>query len=153
MTGRVWSIAIGRSTSVRSLSGLSALPMSPQVTLIGHTQSASGHFQCQRPVKDRHCMLSATTDRTQDPSVRSLTERFQRSFSATGRVRSSLTGHWDRTLEPSVRSLCDQCPVHSMRPYLFGAGRRWHRRTVRTLCVDTPLVKFRSLLASVTSPS
>ena len=60
---------------------------------------------------------SGPIDRTLKPSVQSLTERFQRRFSATGRVRSSLTGlsqrpvasghakNTDRTLGPDAQVL------------------------------------------------
>ena len=38
------------------------------------------------------------TDRTQDSSVRSSTERFQSGETATGRVRWQVTGRWQRPI-------------------------------------------------------
>ena len=67
MTKHVRLHVIGRSPA----SGHTPAPTSPCISLTGCSLPASGHFECQRPVEDRRCMLSATTDRTQDPSVRS----------------------------------------------------------------------------------
>ena len=46
-----------------------------------------------------------------------------------------------RTLPASGHFQC-QRPMHSVRLCLFCVGRRWHRRTVRTLRADTPSVEF-----------
>ena len=43
----------------------------------------------------------AATDRTQERSVRSSTERFQARETATGRVRWQVTGRWQRPINGS----------------------------------------------------
>ena len=45
----------------------------------------------------------AATDRTQERSFRSSTERFQARETATGRVRWQATGRWQRPISTSLR--------------------------------------------------
>ena len=59
---------------------------------------------------------------------------------------SSCVSLTERALPASGHFQC-QCPVHPVRHCLFYVGRRWHRRTIRTLRADTPPVEFQTLLA------
>ena len=112
MTGRVRSHVIGRSPG----SSHTLASASPYVSLTGRTLPASGHFQCQRPVEDRRCMLSATTDRTQDPSVRSPCD--QRSVHSVRPGLFSLGCRWHRR---TVRTLRANTPpmefLHQVDPH------------------------------------
>ena len=108
--------------------------------MLDQTQPASGHTTS--PLYALRQCMSALTGHTLPASGR---RAIQRPVMRPKRTSSAAT---DRTLWSNQ----GQRPVTHNDLCLFCLGRRWHRRTIRTLRADTPPVEFLTLAPKLHHP-
>ena len=142
--------------------------ISTVILLTGHYAQTDRTLSIQRPVvsskvpemifHNRTCpVMPDRTNPASGPSTSPLCALRQRTSALTGHTLPASDHLTDASVfavtpDRTRRSNRGQHPVTPSDLCLFCLGRRWHRRTVRTLWADTPPVEFLTLAPKLHHP-